>query len=148
VTVTPLLDELIACFNRRSLDVPARMFSRDTQFVLNGIPFDARLGRSADDPLVRLLARGAAGYRFAAKAVQHAVPDVLLQRGELNDPGGDASRTVSARAWLSGHVRSTGEAVEMLLNVAIDVTGVTASRVLVTMDDGDLARLQEARLRP
>jgi hypothetical protein len=143
-----LVDELIDAFNRRSLDVPDRLFARQTQLVLNGIPFEARLGRPPTDPLVLLLARGAAGYRFAAKAVQHAVPDAKLQRGELRDPGGDGARTVSGQAWLSGRLRETNDPVEMLIDVAIDVSGLTATRIAVSLADPDLVRLQEARLRP
>jgi hypothetical protein len=142
-----LLDELVDAFNRRSLDVPDRLFGRQTQLVLNGIPFEARLGRPATDPLVLLLARGAAGYRFAAKAVQHAVPDGAIQRGELHDPGGDGARTVTGQAWLSGHLRETRDAVEMLIDVTLDVSGVTATRIAVSLAGPDLARLQEARLR-
>ena len=78
------VDELITLFNRHSMDLPDGFFSRQTQFVLNGIPFEERMGRSPNDPLVLMLTRGPAGYRFAAKAVQHAVPDAALQRGELS----------------------------------------------------------------
>lgn len=148
LVLSTLLDELIDAFNRRSLDVPDRLFGRQTQLVLNGIPFEARLGRPASDPLVLLLARGAAGYRFAAKAVQHAVPDAMLQRGDLKDPGGDTARIVTVQAWLSGHLRETRELVEMLIDVTLDVSGTTATRIAVTLPDEELARLQEARLRP
>jgi hypothetical protein len=146
VSVVATIDELIALFNRRSLDVPEGLFSRHTQFVLNGIPFEVRLGRPAD-PLVLMLARGAAGYRFAVKALQHAVPDATIQRGELLDSAGDAARTIVGQAWLSCHLRETSEPVEILLEVAIDLTGVTATRVSVVVDDQELARLQAARLR-
>jgi hypothetical protein len=146
VSVVALIDELIALFNRRSMDVPERLFSRQTQFVLNGIPFEERLGRSPD-ALVLMLARGAAGYRFTVKALQHAVPDATLRRGELQDSGGDAARTITGQAWLSGHLRETTEPVEILLEVALELTGVTASRISVVVDDTDLARLQAARLR-
>ena len=59
------LDELIALFNRKSLDLPDGLFDRHTQFLLNGTPFESMLGRSAADPLVLMIARGPAGYRFA-----------------------------------------------------------------------------------
>jgi hypothetical protein len=146
VRLVALIDELIALFNRRSLDVPERLFSRDTQFVLNGLPFETRLGRPAD-PLVLMLARGAAGYRFTAKAVQHAMPDAVLQRGELDDPMAAGVRTVSGRAWLSGHLRERGEPVEAVVDVSMDVAGVTAKRIAVTLKEEDLIRLQEARMR-
>ena len=38
------LDELIALFNRRSLDLPDGLFDRRTQFLLNGKPFEAHAG--------------------------------------------------------------------------------------------------------
>lgn len=77
------IDELIRLFNARSMDLPDGLFTRRTQLLLNGVPFEALLGRSPDDPLVLMIARGPAGYRFAAKAVQHAVPDATLERGEI-----------------------------------------------------------------
>ena len=144
VTVVALIDELIALFNRRSLDVPERLFSRQTQFVLNGVAFEARLGRPAD-PLVLMLSRGPAGYRFTVKAVQHAVPDATVQRGELHDPGGDGARTITGQAWLAGHLREIGDAIETVVDVSIDVSGLTASRIAVNLKEEDLARLQGLR---
>ena len=41
--VTRLID-LIELFNLRSQDLPDGFFTRQTQFVLNGIPFEERLG--------------------------------------------------------------------------------------------------------
>jgi hypothetical protein len=67
------LVELIAAFNRGSLDVPDGFLTARTTFSLNGRPYESFLGGSADDPLVRLLARGSAGYRTAAKALQYAL---------------------------------------------------------------------------
>ena len=83
--LTTIVDRLIDLFNRQSLDLPDGLFTRHTQFRLNGVPFEDMLGRSPGDPLVLMLARGPAGYRFAAKAVQHAVSDARLQRGELSE---------------------------------------------------------------
>src|SRR4029450_6263596 len=83
--LTAVVDRLIELFNRQSLDLPDGLFTRQTQFRLNGVPFEHMLGRSPDDPLVLMLARGPAGYRFTAKAVQHAVLDARLERGELTE---------------------------------------------------------------
>src|SRR5690606_25379832 len=66
------LDELIALFNRKGMDVPDGLFDRRTAFVLNGDTFEALLGRPSPDPLVLMLTRGNAGFRFAAKSLQHA----------------------------------------------------------------------------
>jgi hypothetical protein len=146
-SVTAQIDQLIDLFNRRSLDLPAGLFTRQTQFVLNGIPFEARLGRSPADPLVLMLARGAAGYRFAAKAVQHAIPDARLQRGELRETHDDTQRTVHGQCWLSGHLRGTGEPVEMLVAMALRLQGPALVQMAAAMDEQALATLQAARLR-
>ena len=139
------LDDLVALYNRRSQDLPDGLFSRHTQFVLNDIPFEARLGRSPTDPLVLMLARGPAGYRFAAKAVQHAVPDGTLQRGELSarDEGADA--VLTGQAWLSGHLRGSGDAAEILIDVEVRYRGETATHASVTLAEADLDRLRTAR---
>jgi hypothetical protein len=141
------VDELIALFNRHSMDLPDGFFSRQTQFVLNGIPFEERMGRSPSDPLVLMLTRGPAGYRFAAKAVQHAVPDAALQRGELSRHGEGAEASLSGQAWLSGHLRGTGEAIEILIDVDLQLRGDTAVRVAATLAEDDLACLRDARGR-
>ena len=77
------IDQLIALFNRRSEDLPDGLFDRRTQFLLNGVAFEAMLGRPATDPLVLMLACGPAGYRFVAKAVWHAVPDARVERADV-----------------------------------------------------------------
>ena len=83
------VDSIIALFNARKMDLPDNFFDRKTQFVINGAAFETLLGRSPDDPLILMLARGPAGFRFAAKALQHAIPDVTIERGEIE--GGDPS---------------------------------------------------------
>jgi hypothetical protein len=142
------LDELIALFNRHSMDLPDGLFSRQTQFVLNGIPFEERMGRSPSDPLVLMLTRGPAGYRFAAKAVQHALPDAALQRGEWSrlDEGEEAS--VTGQVWLSGHLRGLGDHVNILVDLDLRFRGATAVRAAATLAEDDLARLRDARERP
>ena len=130
------IDQLIALFNSKSMDLPDGVFDRKTQFVLNGATFESLLSATPNDPLVLMLARGPAGYRFAAKALQHAVPDARLERGE----GG---------VWLSGHLRGSGESI----NVAVRVTTslATAGWVEVaeaTVDTPILDKIKEARLRP
>jgi hypothetical protein len=142
------LDDLIALFNRRSQDLPDSLFSRNTQFVLNGIPFEARLGRPPGDPLVLMLARGPAGYRFATKAVQHAVPDATLQRGELSARDEDGDTVMIGQAWLSGHLRGTNETAEMLIDVELRFRGETTSHAAVTLAETDLDRLRTARALP
>ena len=146
-SLTAQIDRLIDLFNRRSLDLPDGVFTRQTQFVLNGVPFEERLGRSPQDPLVLMLARGPAGYRFAAKAVQHAVPDGQLQRGELRETTDEGQQLVTGQCWLSGNLRGMGEAAEILIDVALRFAGPALHQASVLIDQQALLRLQEARLK-
>jgi hypothetical protein len=146
--LTARIDEAILLFNRRSLDLPGGLFSRHTQFLLNGVPFEARLGRPQSDPLILMLTRGAAGYRFAIKALQHAMPDAVLQRGDLAESeGDDGARVVRWQSWLSGHLRGSEEAADVLVDVELTMTGPAVQRAAVSIDPAALARLQDARLR-
>lgn len=145
--MTALVDQLIDLFNHRSLDLPDGYFTRQTQFVLNGIPFEAMLGRPPDDPLILMLTRGPAGYRFTAKAVQHAVPDATLQRGDIGETTGDGGHILRGQCWLSGHLRGKGEPVELLVGVEMHFRGGTIARVNATLDPAGVSRLQEARAR-
>lgn len=142
------LDELIRAFNQRSLDLPDGLFTRQTQLLLNGVPFEEMLGRSPSDPLVLMIARGAAGYRFAMKAVQHALPDATIERGEITstDEGGRA--VVSTSCWLSGHYRGTPQAANDVFEVTFRLMpGGAIEKASVTLDPVAVDRLREARLR-
>src|SRR5918993_559474 len=145
------VNELVDRFNRKSMDLPDGLFDRRTQFLLNGTPFDAMLGRPADDPLVLMITRGAAGYRFAVKALQHALPDARMQQHDSSDPltsadtSGD-SLTLSLR--LSGHARGTGEAIDALVHVGATLQENGAVfRAEATIDPAVVDVLREARLR-
>jgi len=130
------IDQLIALFNAKSMDLPDGVFDRKTQFVLNGATFESLLSATPNDPLVLMLARGPAGYRFAAKALQHAVPDARLERGE----GG---------LWLSGHLRGTGEAINAVVNVSMKTAAAGSVEVAeATIGQDWLEKLRDARLRP
>ena len=144
--VTRLIDELITLFNKRSLDLPDGYFTRHTQFRLNGVPFEDMLGRSPQDPLVLMIARGAAGYRFTAKAVQHAVPDATLVRGDLEESREGDTRLVAGQCWLSGHFRGTGEPVELLAAVEMRFSAGTIASADVKIDPALVERLQQARI--
>jgi hypothetical protein len=147
VALTTLVDRLIELFNMRSMDLPDGYFTRNTQFVLNDVPFEEMLGRPAQDPLVLMLARGPAGYRFTAKAVQHAVPDGMLQRGDLEETAEADGRVVSGQYWLSGHLRGMAEPVELLFTIELRLTGSTIDRAHARIDPAALAQLHAARLR-
>ena len=145
--VTTLIDQLIALFNQRSMDLPDGVFTRHTQFLLNGVPFEEMLGRSPQDPLVLMITRGPAGYRFTAKAVQHAIPDATLERGELEQRlEGDAD-VVTGQCWLSGHYRGTGAPVNLLVSVELRLKGAMLERANATLDPALLNELRDARLR-
>jgi hypothetical protein len=142
------IDQLIDLFNRRSEDLPDGLFDRKTQFLLNGVPFEDRLGRPASDPLVLMLARGPAGYRFALKALVHAVPDARLQRGDIEETKAEDGDVVRWQCWLSGRLRGTEEPIETVFASAFDLapTGVVR-RASVVLPDADLTRIRDARLR-
>jgi hypothetical protein len=138
------LDELIALFNRRSLDLPDGLFDRRTQFLLNGTPFEAMLGRSSTDPLVLMIARGPAGYRFATKALQHALPDGRVERGEVEPLGPDG---IAVPLWLSGRLRGSDRPVEALLRATVVMAGNAVSTADLAVDEPVVQALREARLR-
>jgi hypothetical protein len=146
--LTALIDQLIELFNKRSMDLPDGFFTRNTQFALNGVPFEEMLGRASHDPLVLMLTRGPAGYRFTAKAVQHAVPDARLQRGELEEIRDGEVPVLRGQCWLSGHYRGAGEAVELLIGIEFRLSGGTVTRAHASVDPALLQQLQVARLRP
>jgi hypothetical protein len=145
--VTAFVDQLVALFNRRSMDLPDGYFTRHTQFLLNGVSFEETLGRSPTDPLILMLARGPAGYRLTVKALLHAVPDAALQRGELAERVEGATRVVQGQYWLSGHMRGGGEPVDMVVDVEIRFRGTAIDRVHATLDPALVDLLRDARLR-
>jgi hypothetical protein len=138
------IDRVIEYFNARRMDLPDGFFDRRTQFVINGTPFETFLSTAPNDPLIMMLARGPAGFRFTAKALQHAMPDAKLERGEVT---GDAS-TVTTSVWLSGKLRGTGDAVNAV--TAITLRLAQAGHVEIAeavMDPAVLRSIQEARVR-
>jgi hypothetical protein len=141
------VDELITLFNRKSMDIPDGLLDRRTQFLLNGTPFEAMLGRPADDPLVLMIARGPAGYRFAIKALQHALPDARVQRGDIENaatPDGGFAVLLS----VSGHVRGEGQRLEVAAHVRVSLGAAgTVSSAEATVEPAVVAILREARLR-
>ncbi len=97
----------MAAFNRGSLDVPAHFFTPRTTFSLNGRSYESILGGSPDDPLIRLLARGVAGYRTAAKALQYALQRPVIVVDSLSEPGRLRLATASIR--VEGELRDSSE---------------------------------------
>jgi hypothetical protein len=136
------LDALVAYFNRRVMDVPDGLFDKDTRFTLNGMPFEQLLGRSDDDPLVRLIARGAAGYRFAAKPLLHALEPVLVSRIDFEAGGAHARGSFALRGTLRGSGTVLDEVVS--IDVALSPAG-SVSRADVLMSDQALEKIRVAR---
>ena len=145
-TLIDALDQVIAYFNARKIDLPDGLFDRQTQFVINEMPFESLLSTAPNDPLVMMLARGPAGFRFTAKALQHAVPDAKLDRGAIlaTDP-----LTLTSQVWLSGTLRGTAEAVNALAAITLRLapSGHVAIAEAV-MDSGVLKAIWDARVKP
>jgi hypothetical protein len=146
-TLTSKIDHLLALFNARKMDLPDGLFDRKTQFVLNGAPFETLLGQPPADPLVLMLTRGPAGYRFITKSLQHAVPDGTVERGDVTTTGDPFS--ASLKLWLSGHLRGTGESIETMVDITLHFAPAGPVDVAhATVDAAPLDRLREGRLRP
>lgn len=143
-SLTADIDRIIAFYNARKMDLPDHFFDRTTQFVINGAPFETLLGQSPSDPLVLMLSRGPAGFRFTAKALQHAIPDSRLERGEID--GGPAM--LSLKLWLSGTLRGTAEPVNALVPVTLKMAASGAVAVAeATVEADTLDKIREARVR-
>lgn len=143
--LTVRLDELVGLFNRRSLDLPDGLFDRRARFLLNGTAFEEMLGRSATDPLVLMIARGPAGYRFAVKALQHAVPDARIERGE-DVTEGDEPGTMTASFRLAGRLRGSDAPINTVVRAALMLTGETVTSADVALDAALIPALRAARL--
>jgi len=150
--LTAAIDQVIDYFNVRRLDLPDGFFDRRTQFVLNGVSFETLLSATPNDPLILMLARGPAGFRFTAKALQHAVPDARLDRGDV---AADPSTSLKAsgptvlefQLWLSGKLRGTGESINSLVSVTLRLAAaghVEAAEAQI--DAGDLEKIRRARV--
>ena len=137
------LDALVAAFNRGSLDVPAHLFTPRTTFSLNNRSYESILGGSADDPLVRLLARGVAGYRTAAKALQYAVLDARISLESLSD--GDEKGSRSALIRLEGQLRDSGQPFEARASLRITGAELELTSIEVSCREDDLARVAASR---
>jgi hypothetical protein len=135
------IDQVIEYFNKRKLDLPDGLFDRKAQFVINGATFESLLSATPNDPLVLMLARGPAGYRFTVKALQHALPDARIESASIED--------LTLRLRLAGTLRGSGDAIDSVVTVtlALNDAGLVET-VDAAMSDGDLAKIREARLRP
>ena len=155
--LTAAIDQVIAFFNAKKMDLPDGFFDRRTQFVLNGAAFETLLGQSPTDPLILMLARGPAGFRFTAKALQHAIPDACIERPStpLTQPVESASlrsggpTTVTTQLRLSGTLRGTGEPINTMVSVILRLAdGGQVQVAEAEVDSEELAKIREARVRP
>jgi hypothetical protein len=141
------IDQLIALFNRKAMDLPDGLLERTTQFLLNDAPYETLLGQSPTDPLILMLTRGPAGYRFIAKAIHHAVPDAAVERGEV--VWVDAPEVCQSELWLSGHLRDTREEIHLVSRILLTLgPGGSIRRAAVSLDAAAVNRLRQARYTP
>lgn len=145
--LTAAIDRVIEYFNTRRMDLPDGFFDRKTQFVINGDTFESLLSTAPNDPLLMMLARGPAGYRFTAKALQHAIPDAKVERGEVTTDGDPFKVTVTTKLWVSGTMRGSSEAINALVAVTLRLT---AAGLIETaegeLDPQQLEKIRRARL--
>jgi hypothetical protein len=146
-TLIDHVDQAIAYFNTRRMDLPDGFFDRKTQFLINGATFESLLSSAPNDPLILMLARGPAGYRFTAKALQHAMPDAKIERGDLMTDGDPFK--ITTKLWLSGRLRGSSEAINALVNVTLRLTenGSIESAEAV-IDPVALEKIRAARATP
>jgi hypothetical protein len=139
------LTELFDSLKRGRLDVPDGLLDRNAAFSLNGTPYETLLGREADDPLVRLIARGPAGYRFAAQALIRALctPELSIDRLDDVPPGYEITGT------LSGTLRGSSDPVRcpVILRLTTTLLGAIATADIV-IEPAVLTKLDRARSLP
>ena len=133
----------MAAFNRGSLDVPAGFFTPRTTFSLNNRSYESILGGSADHPLIRLLARGVAGYRTAAKGLQYALHGAVLTVAELSER--DQAGLRSATIRIDGQLRDSGEPFSALASLRLGGDDRELTSVDVVFGEDDLARIAASR---
>ena len=142
--LTAAIDQVIAYFNARKMDLPDGFFERKTQFVINGAPFETLLGQSPNDPLILMLSRGPAGYRFTVTGVQHAVQNAHIDRGDITSDGDPFK--VKTQLWLSGQIRDTGEPINTVIDVSLLVSPSGAVEIAAAeMDESMLEKIRQAR---
>jgi hypothetical protein len=140
--------ELVELFNRQKTDLPDAVLHRDCVFRLNGRAYHEHLGRPPDDPLVRLIGRGPAGYRFILAALRHAMhePRVALHEASVVERPLHPGARLQARGTLSGRLRGAERrfSAEFSIEVLASREGQVAE-MAATLGDADVEILLEAR---
>ena len=146
-TLAERLGLLVEAFNAHSLDVPEGLLDRGCVFRLNGVAYEDTMGRPVTDPIVRLIARGPAAYRFLAQALRYAVPDATLRIDDVVPDDGQAP-LASTMATIEGTLRGTQGPVRAKVAVAL-VIGDTrlVQEVAAMMPEDQVAAIRDARNR-
>lgn len=142
------LTRLAHLFNGGSLDLPDGLIDRGCVFRLNGVAYEDTMGRPVTDPIVRMIARGPAAYRFLAQAVRYALPDAHLGLSAIEPAQSEMAGLVTATATLEGTLRATHGGFTCRAAVAL-VTGARGRvcEVAVMLDEALVAAIAEARRR-
>jgi hypothetical protein len=140
------LSALVELFGRGSLDLPDGVLTHDTSFSLNGVAYDATLGRPANDPLARLVGRGPGGYRFLLKALRFALPDARLAIGVLERTSLDSGCRLAGGGQLAGTLRGSSATFSADVGLALTFDDIGRLIAIDTQLDADaMARLHAAR---
>lgn len=141
-----LLEQLVGCFNRGTLDLPDGLIDAHCVFRLNGTTYGDTLGQSATGTLGRMLTRGPVAYRFIAQAVRYPLPNARLTVERLRLPDGDGEGLASGEATLSGTLRGLERPFEAAASfvMVLDDRGLVRE-VAAVVDEARLADLDRAR---
>lgn len=147
-TLAERLTRLVNAFNGRSLDVPEGLLDRGCVFRLNGVAYEDTMGRPVTDPIVRLVARGPAAYRFLAQALRYALPDATVSiEGVVPD---DHARVplASTMATVDGTLRGgdTGFRSKVAVALVINEAGLV-QEIAAMMNEAHVEAIREARGR-
>ncbi len=146
-TLADRLALLAQAFNEQRLDVPSGLLDRACVFRLNGVAYEDTMGRPVSDPIVRLVARGPAGYRFLAQALRYAIPDarVLIEDVVPADAGG---RLASATVAVEGTPRGSSAPWRAGVAVALVIGAEGLVQELAAMmEERHVEAIREARRR-
>jgi len=147
-TLSDRLAMLVKAFNARSLDVPEGLLDRGCVFRLNGVTYEETMGRPVTDPIVRLVARGPAAYRFLAQALRYALPDAEVSLDVLVPDAAGRAPLVSTMATVEGTLRGGDTRLRARAAVALVVGETGLVQELAAMVNDDQVRaIRDARTR-
>jgi hypothetical protein len=135
--------ELVTAFNRGSLDVPAGFLTPHAMFTLNNRSYEAILGGSPDDPLIRLLTRGAGGYRAVARTLQYALKQPRITIESLSESDAEGGWLASLR--VDGQLRDSDGQFSFRCSMGLSCTDTALVMASVQCREVDLERIASAR---